>query len=134
MTGTLVEKKIGFQNEEFHNRYNELFYSTNEAYNNIANANQELQTIAATKEYNAFKDHLKTSFLWKIGKYAANIDVFISNRKEPYKHQVNFQLTRLDLKNLEKNIEIAQYSLENHYIQLNPEYNASWKWVNPNKI
>jgi formyltetrahydrofolate hydrolase len=115
-------------------RYNELFYSTNEAYNNIVTANQELQTIAVTKEYNTFKDHLKTSFRWKIGKYAANIDVFISNRKEPYKHQMNFQLTSLDLKTLEKNIEIAQNSLENHYIKLGPEYKDSWKWVNPNKM
>lgn len=134
LTNTLVEKKVGFQNPEFQKRYNELFYSTNEAYNNIINAGQDLKTIAGKKEYNDFKDHLRNSFFWKIGKYTADIDVFISNRKEPYKHQVSFQLTNLDLKTLDRNIEMCLNILQNHYIDLDPKHRENWKWVNPNKM
>jgi len=133
LTDTLIERKIGFQKEEFKEAYNKLFNSTNEIYNNIYQSSADIDSFKISKEYNEFLDYFKNSFIWKVGKYSAKIKVYIEH-VVPFEHDLNFQLTNLELKGLETNINTCQKTIKNHYTKEDPGYKADWKFVNPYKI
>lgn len=134
LTDTLIEKKIGFQKEEFKEAYHKLFNSANEIYNNTYQNNTGIDSFIISKEYNDFLNYFKNSFIWKIGKYSVKIKVYIEHAVKPFEHDLNFQLINLDVKSLETNINTCQKTLKNHYTKEDPNYKEDWKFVNPYKI
>jgi ribosomal protein L6P/L9E len=130
----LVEKKIGFNETEFKLRNREIFGATSQIYNNLILNNQDVRNLKSSKEYNELTDFFKNSFIWKVGKYSAKIEVFIKGVKESFDHQLQFQLTGLDIKTLESNIKNCIDITENHFIIANPNFKITWRWVYPIKI
>jgi hypothetical protein len=131
---SLVEKKIGFQEKKFKERHYELLNATKENYNNIIQSNQDITTLKVTKPYNDLHDFFKNSFIWKVGKYSVNMKVFIAKKDKPFEHNINFQLTNLDIKTLEANIKNCQDFIENSYIFGKLDFSPQWRWVNTYKM
>lgn len=129
---SLVEKKIGFQQNSFKNEQQRLQQLTTEEFLNIYNAGEDTNQIRARNTFNELKDYYKNGFNWKIGKYSANIQAKLSDG-QIFKSTIEFQLTSLDIKSLELNIEIAQKLVEKEY-GAEVEADQNWIWVNTKKI
>lgn len=129
----LIEKKIGFNNPEFRNKYDNLFEEVFRDFQNKENANLDIKTISGDKSYNELVNIFEDSFLWKTGKYTVKIDVYAENRKKPFVHEFSFNLTNLDIERLKRNIELCKRSIKNIFIDSNPAYIPEWIWVNPRK-
>ena len=126
---TLVEKKVGFQNKKYKEEYSKLYSATNQTLLNIIQNSNDHTQIATTNEYNTFKDLFKKHFPWKIGKYKGNIEVFLADRNKTFQQTFSFEMTSLDVKNLERNLLTCEDSLINQFVNLDPDYKAEWKWA-----
>ncbi len=132
-TDTLMEKKVGFQDPAFKEKYNELFNLTNIVYVNLFQGGKDINDLSSTNEYNEFSELFKNSFIWKVGKYSVKIKVYIKNRKKSFEHKLEFQLTNLDKNRLETNVETCLKVLKNHYITEDQKYKSTWEWAKPYK-
>ncbi len=128
---TLIEKKIGFQSKKFKSEYYTLYSNTNQKQINIFENHQDLQQLKTTNEYNEFLSLFKNHFPWKKGKYEGIIEVEIADRKHIFIQNFSFELTTLDIKNLEKNIQTCQKIVEQHFVSPDQKYRANWEWANP---
>lgn len=129
-TEMLIEKKVGFQSKKYKEEFSKLYSSTNETIMNLTSNGNDHTQIRTSKEYNDFNDLFKKHFPWKVGQYHGTIEVFVASRKKTFKQIFIFEMTRLDLKTIEQNLSTCKQSLENHFITLNPNYKAEWKWAN----
>jgi hypothetical protein len=129
-TEMLIEKKVGFQSKKYKQEYSTLYSATNETLMNLTSNGIDHTQIRTSKEYNDFNDLFKKHFPWKVGKYAGTIEVFVASRNKTFKQTFSFEMTRLDLKTIEQNLSTCKQSLENHFITLDPNYKAEWKWAN----
>jgi len=127
-TQTLIEKKVGFQQRQFQKEYTLLYSQTNQTAINIKESGVEQNQIIATSEYNNFADLFKNFFLWKVGQYKGHLTVFVADGSSFNAH-LSFVLTALDIKTLEKNINTCKEALKNHFIDLDPDFKADWRWV-----
>jgi hypothetical protein len=130
-TQTLIEKKIGFQSKKFKSEYSSLYSGTNQKQINISENQQDIQQLKTTNEYNDFVNLFKNHFPWKKGKYEGLIEVEIAERKKVFRQNFSFELTTLDIKNLETNINTSQKLVELHFVSPDPEFKTIWKWANP---
>ncbi len=130
-TGTLIEKKIGFQSQKYKAEYSKVFSDTNQKQINITKNQQNIDQLKTSNEYNDFQNLFKKHFPWKMGKYQGEIKVEIAERKEIFQQGFTFELTTLDIQNLESNIHTCQKLVEIHFVTPDPEYQAIWKWANP---
>ncbi|XOV93506.1 MAG: hypothetical protein ACFHWX_02115 [Bacteroidota bacterium] len=130
-TGTLVEKKIGFQNRKFKSEYSKIFSDTNQKQINISDNDQNIEQLKTSNEYNDFLNLFKNHFPWKKGKYSGVIKVEIAERKKVFTQDFSFELTTLDIKNLELNITTCQKLVEMHFVKLDKEFKTVWKWAQP---
>jgi hypothetical protein len=122
---SLVEKKIGFQQ-------NRLVQLTTEEFLNIYNAGDDVNQIRTRNTFNNLRDYYKNGFNWKIGKYSATIKATLSN-DQIFTTKVDFQLTSLNIKTIEPNIEIAQKLVDKEY-GADIEVEQNWLWVNTQKL
>lgn len=76
---------------------------------------------------NLFKNH----FPWKKGKYEGVLQVEIAERTRLFTQNFSFELTTLDIKNLESNINTCHRLVELHFVSPDPEFKTLWKWANP---
>ena len=129
-TETLVEKKVGFQTKKYHSEYSKLYSATNQTHINLIQSHSDPTQIKATKEYNEFRDMFKKHFPWKVGQYKGKIQVTIANRKTTFDQTFTFEMTNLDVKNLELNIDTCIRLLESHFITFDQSFKPDWKWVN----
>lgn len=130
--GSLVEKKIGFQQNSFKNHENQLTQLVTEEYLNILSAGDDINQIRSRKTFNQLKEYYKNGFNWEIGKYSAKLIAQLSDGQQ-FKTVVNFQLNSLDLKTIEPNIKIAQTLVEKTY-GADLEIEPRWLWVNTRKL
>lgn len=128
---TLIEKKIGFQSKKFKLEYSKFYSETNQKQINISENQLDLQQLKTTNEYNNFLNLFKDHFPWKKGKYEGLIEVQISERKKVFTQNFSFELTTLDIKNLETNISTSQELVKLHFVSPDPEFKIIWKWANP---
>ena len=128
---TLIEKKIGFQSKTFKSGYFNLYSNTNQKQINISENQQDLQQLKTSNEYNEFLNLFKDHFPWKKGKYVGLIDVEIAERNKTFTQNFSFELTTLDIKNLETNIITCQKLVELHFVTPDPDFKTIWKWANP---
>ena len=125
---SLVEKKIGFHLNSFKEDRLKLVQLTTEEYLNIHNAGDDINQIRTRNTFNNLKDLYKNSFNWKVGNYKAKIITELSDSQK-FESTVSFQLTSLNIKSLELNINIAQQIVEKEYgAEIDAENN--WFWVN----
>lgn len=129
---SLVEKKIGFQQNTFKAEQNRLVQLTTEEFLNIYNAGDDVNQIRTRNTFNNLKDYYKNGFNWKIGKYSAKIKATLSDN-QIFTSIVDFQLTNLDIKTIERNIEIAQKLVDKEY-GAEIEVEQNWFWVNTKKL
>jgi hypothetical protein len=129
---SLVEKKIGFQQNTFKDEQRRLVQLTTEEFLNIYNAGDDRNQIRARNTFNNLREYYKNGFNWKIGDYKAKITAKLSDGQS-FETEVEFQLTSLDLKTIELNIEIAQKLVDKEY-GAEVEIDNNWLWVNTKKI
>lgn len=130
----LIEKKIGFQVDSIKNERNKLINYLNEISENYIKESLDLKNLKAQKEYTDLISLSRNTFIWKVGNYKMTIEAYIYEKKENIRHNIKFKLTTLDLKKLEKNIDIINKIIESYYITHDTEYKATWNWVYPIKI
>ena len=130
-TQTLIEKKVGFQSQKFKKEYSKAFSATNQKQINIVDNGQNIEQLKTTNEYNDFLDLFKNHFSWRKGQYQGEIQVEIAKRKELFTQPFSFELTTLDIKNLESNIIACQKSVEVYFVLPDSEYQSVWKWAYP---
>lgn len=130
-TGTLIEKKIGFHSQKFKTEYSKIFSVTNQKQINITTNQQNVEQLKTANEYNDFLNLFKKHFPWKMGKYQGEINVEIAERKKIFSQEFTFELTTLDIHNLESNITTCKKLVEIHFITPDPDYQINWKWANP---
>lgn len=130
----LTEKKIGFNNQEFRSKYDELFEKVLSDYNNKTKAGLDVKAISGEKSYNELVDLFQNSFFWKTGKYNVKINVYVENCKNPFVNEFNFTLTALDIERLKKNIETCKQTLKNNFVDFDSDFKEIWNWANPIKI
>jgi len=129
----LVEKKVGFQIQEFKiekNKQLSNLYEINE--NNLKN-NIPPKSILSTNEYINLNNLYKNSFIWKSGKYIAQIEIFTNENKKSFTHSLNYKISTYDIKQLEKNKDLINKVLENMFIKQDIEYTEIWTWIYPLK-
>lgn len=129
-TDSVIEKKIGFQSPTYKSKYNDQYQKTLETYQNLESVGK-LENIEASKEYKDFEHLLKNSFPWKVGKYKGVITAKVANREKVFTKEIEFVLSNIDVRKLENNIDLTILTLENHFIQANPNFLVTWNWVNP---
>ena len=129
---SLVEKKIGFQQNAFKEKQNRLVQLTTEEFLNIINAGNDSNIIRTRNTFNNLRDYYKNGFNWKIGKYNAKINAILSGN-QIFTTNVDFQLTNRDIKTLERNIEIAQNLVDIEY-GADIKVKQNWLWVNTKKL
>lgn len=125
---SLVEKKIGFHLNSFKEDRLKLVQLTTEEYLNIYNAGDDINQIRTRNTFNNLKDLYKNSFNWKVGNYKARIITGLSDGQN-FESNVSFQLTSLNIKTLELNINMAQQIVERDY-GAEVEVENQWFWVN----
>ena len=126
----LVEKKIGFQQNNFKKRRKELTQKTVEDAIIIDKSGKERKEINSKKSYNDLIDHYKHSFNWKTGDYSLKFIIFETSLKNPIEKKINFSLIPLDVNTLESNIELCKVYHDNLLIDTKIE-NIPWRWVHP---
>lgn len=131
LTNTLSEKRIGFQKPLFHEQYSAQYQKTFEIYQNLITKNGDVNELVKSKEYNDFEHFLRNSFIWKVGKYTGTISCTVANNKSKFTKEIEFYMTNLDIRKLENNIQLCLETLNNHFINQDPNYKAFWNWSNP---
>ena len=130
----MVEKKIGFQSEEFKEKLDEIGKLVNEDYANFKNTNRDLEEIKSTKNYNDLVNHFDNSFMWLTGKYIANIDIYVLKKKNPFKHKLEFELNPLDLRKLKNNIPLCKENINNIIFSPENSLEQNWQWAYCNDL
>lgn len=128
---TLIEKKVGFHSPSFKSDYSKLFSSVNQKQINIISNDQDIAQLKTSDDYNNFIDTFKKHFPWKMGRYTGTISVEVSQRTKLFQQNFSFELTALDIKNMEQNIATCQKLVELHFVAPDPDFTTSWKWANP---
>lgn len=132
LVDNLIEKKVGFHEEEFKSNYNIKLMKFRDTLHKWKLQEKDLTQFKVTNEYSEFHDHIKNSFSWKIGIYSATIKVYTDDlNNESAKTMVQFSLSSLDLKYLEQNISLTQEFIDKNFIDLNNNYLPTWNWVYP---
>ncbi len=130
----LVEKKIGFHQNNFKAEDNKLRKEVIENYLNILKNNQEISQLKITNPYNQLVDHYKNDFGWRIGVYTVVIKLYILEKKIPFEHKFKFQLDNIDVRALETNINLCMSLVEKDFVNSDKELKGNWVWRNPNQI
>jgi len=128
---TLIEKTVGFQSTSFKADYSRLYSSVNQKQINIISNSQNIEQLKTTDDYNNFIDTFKKHFPWKMGNYTGIISAEVSQRKKIFQQKFSFELTALDIKNMEQNIATCQKLIELHFVAPDPDFVTNWKWANP---
>lgn len=126
---TISERKIGFQSPNFNKKYAQFFQNSQEVLQNYKQNNENLNKLYTTNEYNEFLNLFKNSFPWKLGKYNGVIKAKIANRSKEFYKSFEFVLTNLDVRRLEKNIDLCEKFWENHFIKQDPDFFISFDWI-----
>jgi hypothetical protein len=129
---SLIEKKIGFQQNSFKDEQRKLVQLTTEEFLNIYNAGDDVNQIRSKNTFNKLKEYYRNGFNWKIGDYRAKITVKLSDGQS-FESEVKFQLTSLDIKTIEPNIKIAQKLVDKEY-GAEVETDNNWFWVDTKKM
>ncbi len=126
---SMVEKKIGFQSIDFKEKLDPLAILLKEDIANLKNSEEELDKIKSRKSYNDLVSHLNNSCIWKIGKYEAEINIYVLKRRIPFKHRLVFDLNNMDLKNLQDNIQLCKDAIDNVIFSAEKKSEPAWNWV-----
>ena len=132
-TENVIEKKIGFQSSDFKIKTSDLQKACNQEQLLLSNSQKSPSEIESKKCYNDYNDLFKSDFTWKEGKYNISIKTKLVDLKEEQEVNFSFNLNSLDIKKLEQNIITCQGLLRNQYINLDPNYQPKWYWVNSSK-
>lgn len=130
----LVEKKIGFHETLYKAKYDENYSATNQKSELISKANQDIQTLKASNEYDSFKTLFENSMIWKEGAYVAKIIVTVLNHKKTFSKEIKFHLTASHINKMQSNIPLCLAILEKHYfpVEEDEESEVLWSWIYPN--
>jgi len=126
----LTEKKIGFQQNTFKAEHYRLLTNMIEEALNFEKTGKARSELLSTKNFNDLSDYYKHSFNWKIGRYKILIKVKVANVNEPFKKQLFFKITPLELNNLEGNIDMCKDVIKRIFIEPDDQ-SVNWRWVNP---
>lgn len=135
----LVEKKIGFQDIYFQEKYQLLF---NEFLNYInflikTDSLKSFDQLFTSKEFTDLNDFFTKSFYWKVGSYKLCIRTYVNSVKAPFEETWKFHLENKDIDVLQKNtmnLEAGIRSfLEVNLMKEQPSQSSSviWNWVYP---
>jgi len=132
----LAEKKIGFQDITYQTKLMSLFrkYEEIELHLKKTAPSDYLQRAIKTKEFSDLIDYIKAGFYWIEGKYDAYLYVYEASLKKPHIEHFQFELSKVQVEQLEKNIKITQDFLKDLVLYRGREKERpmySWKWVNP---
>ncbi|WP_299289241.1 hypothetical protein [uncultured Mucilaginibacter sp.] len=127
----LVEKRVGFHEASFKEKYQEAIDATNQKFELIIRNSQDPESVKLTTEYDKFKNLLESSLIWKEGNYKAKVLVKALNVKETFNTEFHFRLSTNDVKKLQSNTDFAIKVLEQAYIP-KEGFNVFWNWINPN--
>lgn len=85
-----------------------------------------------TKELLDTCDFIKSNFYWKEGKYNVNLIVTEMSLKKLHREYFEFQLNKIDIMLLERNIGETQEFVKdiNIYKGINRQQKI-WNWINP---
>lgn len=127
----LVEKKIGFHENSFKEKYQQAIDNTNRQFELITKNSQDAQLIKSSKEYDQFKTLLESSLIWKEGNYKAKVIVRVLGLKENFNSEFQFRLSSNDIKKLQSNTIMAADVLEQAYLPTEG-FKVFWNWINQN--
>lgn len=133
----LAEKKIGFQDTFFQEKLVNYIKAHNEKifYLERTQPQNYKEEAIKSKEFLDTLDFIKNGFYWKEGKYTIHLYVYETTLKKPHIEHFEFELTKTDIGQLEKNIEVTQKYIgdlilyKGKDIKEWPQY--YWNWVNP---
>ncbi len=90
--------------------------------------------MKSTEIYNEIHTYTKSSFIWKVGKYNLEIIVYVNGIKNYFNHKLSFELTNLDISDLQKNIDVILKIIDRDLINENTEYRENWNWIQTEKL
>lgn len=126
----MVEKKIGFHSNKFKSEYGLKEKEVNQRYLNLFQRDgMHSEALRGSNEFNAINELFTNSFIWRVGKYKMKFNVFILNRDEPFIKNVSFELTNLDIRILNSNVEKCLKHVEIFY-KLSEEEIPFFDWIN----
>ncbi len=132
----LAEKKIGFQDIAYQNKFMTFLRKYEEAESHLEKTKEPnyLQEAVKTKEFLDLIDYIKTGFYWTEGKYNVHLYAYESTLKRPHTEHFKFELSKAHIEQLEKNIKITQDHFRDTVLFKGKEKEKPlyfWKWVNP---
>jgi len=132
----LAEKKIGFQDTFYQTKLMSLLRKYEDIAFHLEKTKHSSYTQEAieTKEFTDLIDYIKTGFYWDEGKYDAYLYVYEASLKKPHVEHFQFELSKTQIEQLEKNIKITQDHFRNLVLYKGKEKESPlyfWNWVNP---
>jgi len=125
----MIEKKIGFQSNNFKLKFDEIAKLVEEDFANIKNSDGNLEDLKSNKNYNHLVDHVNNSFMWNTGKYDVEIEIFIAKRKLPFAHKIEFALNNLDIRKLKENIPLCKKKIDDVLFHDEDPKEPLWNWI-----
>lgn len=128
---TIIERKIGFQQNSFKNKKRELSESILKDTLYLINTEKDLSEL---KNYDSYKDliaYYNESFKWLAGEYTAIFDVETYNG-QLFTETIKFKLTDSHLTLLKANLIVSEFSMQDEFIIQNKDdhHKMSFQWVN----
>lgn len=126
---SLLERRFWFTSPKYSEQYSNFLMKVREVYLNHTNSSNEIniQTIKASTEYNNLLEFFRGEFIWKSGKYSAEMTIKTSDGTLT-KSSLGLFLTRIDHKTLETNIPLFKQYLEQEFFDRNIEV-KEWDWA-----
>ena len=134
---SLSEKFIRFQEPKFHESDRDLKSSLIAHFNFLLKTfpNEYREKILSSKELTNVTDNGKEAFWWKSGRYEIKAAISSSNKFILKFPQLKFDITNIDVENLNQNISLIKNDLENVIQQGNENFEKmpiNWNWANVN--
>ena len=138
----LIEKKVLFNDIAFLQKRLELENALYEQEDFLKRTRSEEYPgcIFMTREYTDLIDFIRTSFYWKEGEYKLYLYAYEISSKSPHIEEYSFNLKRIDIDKLERNIEITQKFVKSSIefragtINTFPYYYWNWAYPTINRI
>jgi len=133
----LTEKKIGFQDLNYQMKFLPYLsgYQRKDSYLQNTEGPNYAEKLIKSQEFLDVTDYIKKGFYWIEGKYDAILSVYESSRRKPHVENYEFELNKIDIEQLEKNIQVTQDKWKDSVFYKGKDFKEwpvrIWNWINP---
>lgn len=132
VSGSLVEKTVGFQDSEFQRKFIDLTAAARTQLAYLKSTNQPAEVQLQSKEFAEVINHFKFSTAWEEGTYSATLQISVLGESKPRSFTYRFDLSNSDMQRLRaNNAEIEKYLKD---VLVGPpaeNANYAWFWAYP---